>query len=285
MPAFRMNHRLSWALSAFHRAARPLVRLALGLGLKHAQLEEALRDLLLDEARRAWRERGVAHPNVSQLSVTTGLNRKAVAQRMHAPADALPHTEASLSAYCFTLWRQVADQDPTLLRLPVSAVDGPHSFEALARRATRGNLHYRTVLDEMIRLGLVIDHGTQVQLAAEAFVPSRDLQSLLAFLGDNGRDHLLAATANTLAPQPLFLERAVFAGGLDEAACHRVQALTRERWNALHQELVATLGAAVDEAGGAGDQRIRIGIYTYHEHREPPPPPDGTAPQPGRPSP
>ena len=44
---------------------RPLVRLALRMGLKHRQLEEILRELLLSEARRLWRDQGV--PDKSPL--------------------------------------------------------------------------------------------------------------------------------------------------------------------------------------------------------------------------
>lgn len=282
-----MNHRLSWALSAFYRAARPLVRLALAMGLKHAHLEDMLRDLLLDEARRLWRQRGVAQPNISQLSLTTGLNRKEVTSRVRNPVDALPHTESSVSAYSFTLWHQLALKNPQLRRLPISAAGAEHSFEAVAQRATRGNFHYRTVLDEMIRLGMAVSHGQDAELTADAFIPSHDLQSMLAFVGDHGRDHLLAAVSNTVAQKPPFLERSVYATGLDAQACERIHTLTRERWNSLHEELVRSLCDAVDEAQGAGDQRIRIGIYTYHEHREPPPdavkgplppPAPGTAP-------
>ena len=66
-----------WVLQACARVLRPVVRLALAFGLKHAHFETVLRELLIDEARRLWRAKG-AEPNISQLSVTTGLNRKVV---------------------------------------------------------------------------------------------------------------------------------------------------------------------------------------------------------------
>ena len=81
-------------LGAFERALRPLMRLALAFGVKHAQLEEVLRNVLLDEARRAWREKGT-EPNISQLSVTTGLNRKAVTSHVREQAASLPQTETA----------------------------------------------------------------------------------------------------------------------------------------------------------------------------------------------
>jgi len=87
----------AWVLGACERALRPLVRLALAFGVKHAQLEEVLRDVLLDEARRAWLEQGT-EPNISQLSVTTGLNRKAVTSKVREQTVSLPQTEMSAEA-------------------------------------------------------------------------------------------------------------------------------------------------------------------------------------------
>src|SRR6478735_1246414 len=128
-PAPSMQDRLSWAQSACARVMRPLVRLALGMGLKHPHLETMLRDLLLDEATRLWQRQGVGTPNISQLAVTTGLNRKDVTARVRRPADPLPHTELSAAAKTFTRWFQLASQNPLLQRLPLAATGQGMSFE------------------------------------------------------------------------------------------------------------------------------------------------------------
>src|SRR5207244_526478 len=68
-----------------------------------------LRQLLADEASRLWKINGVSRPNVSQLSVTTGLNRKDVSQRVRVSVDgALSSTEASAAVRVFTYWLQMA---------------------------------------------------------------------------------------------------------------------------------------------------------------------------------
>ena len=54
----------------------------------------------------------------------------------------------------------------------------------------------------------------RAELDASAFVPSNDLKEMLAFLGDNTRDHLLAGVSNTLGAKPPLLERSVFVGGI-----------------------------------------------------------------------
>ena len=105
------ERRVGWVLEACSRVMRPVVRLALAFGLKHSDLELALRELLIDEARRAWRQSGI-EPNISQLSVTTGLNRKAVTTKVREDAEALPHTEMSAVAGVAThpnaRWRDYA---------------------------------------------------------------------------------------------------------------------------------------------------------------------------------
>ena len=107
-----MENQLAWARSACARVLRPVVRLALTMGLKHSQLDELMRDLLLEEARRLWQAEGVPKPNISQLSVSTGLNRKAVTAKVREPSDALPSTEGSAAAKAFTLWLQMyAEED------------------------------------------------------------------------------------------------------------------------------------------------------------------------------
>ena len=267
---FLMQNRLSWAQAACARVLRPLVKLALAMGLKHPHLEELLRDLLIDEARKAWQAKGVDRPNISQIAVTTGLNRKEVTLRVRSTDDPLPQTELSTAAKTFTLWLRLSSESPELTVLPVAASDKGPSFESVARQASRGDVHHRAVLDELLRLGMVTEHEGQARLMVQGFVPSRDLQTLLAFLGDNTRDHLLAAVANTLEQSPRFLERAVYADGLAPPECEQVHELVRARWDTVHHELVATLSSAVDKSAGHGSQRMRVGIYAYYEDRAEP---------------
>lgn len=279
-----MENQLAWALAACARVMRPVIRLALAMGLKHPHLEELLRDLLLSEARRSWLAQGVA-PNISQLAVTTGLNRKAVTAKIRESIDPLPATELSAAAKTLTLWLQVLTDRPEHRSLPIVAENDALSFEAIARRASRGNLHHRAILDELVRLNMVSEHDGHAELKATGFVPVADLRMMLAFLGDNARDHLLAGVANTLGEAPRMLERAVYAKGLTVEDCERIHQLVRHRWSTLHNELAQEMTRAVDAAAEAGTSRIRVGIYTYYEDSppNPVPTPSGGAPiPPGR---
>ncbi|MBB3180328.1 DUF6502 family protein [Variovorax sp. Sphag1AA] len=256
---------LDWVLAACSRVMRPLVRLAVRMGVKHAQLDELLRSLLVEEAQRTWREKGT-EANLSQISLTTGLNRKVVTSIVRETMEHLPYSEMSAPAKTVTLWLRMCTDDPSRRRLPINAVARGPSFEAVARKASRGNVHHRAVLDELVRLGMVTESEDGfAELDADGFVPAQDMRSMLAFLGDNARDHLLAAVSNTLGGQPAFLERSVFAKGIALDDCERIHQFARTRWNALHHELTQQLTDAFTEAPKSASARMRIGIYAYFE--------------------
>jgi hypothetical protein len=257
-------NQLDLALSACARVLRPVVRLAMGLGLKQPHLQELLNELLLDEAQRSWQAKGVK-PNLSQLSITTGINRKAVTARVRMPRDSLAPTELSSAAKTLTVWLEMATDNKALRRLPVMSEGKTPSFESMAWIGSRGNVHHRVILEELVRLGMVIDHGTQVELRADGFVPAHDLGGMLAFFADNGRDHLNASVSNILAERPPMLERSIFAHGLSMEACQEIHQLVRARWSTLHHELAHEMRAAIDSGGESATARIRVGIYTYFE--------------------
>lgn len=261
---FIMDSQVAWVLSACARILRPLVRLALAKGVKHRDLDELLRNLMLEEARQLWQERGV-EPNISQLSITTGLNRKIVTSKVRDTTDELPQTEASAAARTVTLWLQQIADDASARQLPVMADADVPSFEALARAASRGNVHHRTILDELLRLGMASLRDGRVELKAGGFVPVEDLQAMLAFFSDNMRDHVNAGVSNVLGVKPPMLERAVFASGLSLDDCMQIHELVRQRWAGLQDELSREMRKAVDDAPAGANGRIRVGVFTYIE--------------------
>lgn len=236
----------------------------MGLGLKQPHLQELLNELLLDEARRSWQSKGV-QPNLSQLSITTGINRKAVTSRVRTPRDPLAPTELSSAARTLTVWLEMATDNQELRRLPVTSESKAPSFESMAWIGSRGNVHHRVILEELVRLGLVTDRGAQVELKADGFIPVNDLGGMLAFFADNGRDHLNASVSNILAERPPLLERSIFAHGLPMEACEEIHQLVRARWSTLHHELAHEMRTAIDAGGEGATARIRVGIYTYFE--------------------
>jgi hypothetical protein len=169
---------------------------------------------------------------VSRLSVITGIHRKEVKRLAKAPDLGAVRAESTPAAQLFTRWMTDAnwrgpDGRPRVLPRRGTAGDPP-GFEELARSVTT-DVHPRTLLDELLRLGLVdLDpERDRVRLRADAFVPAQRLEALLAFLGANVGDHLAAARANVAARlrdaavppgRAPFVEQALFADALSSAS-------------------------------------------------------------------
>ena len=257
-------NQLPLVLSACARVLRPVIKLGMAMGLKQPHLQELLSELLLDEAQKSWEAKGV-RPNLSQLSITTGINRKAVTRRVRTPRDPLAPTELSSAAKTLTVWLEMATDNDSLRTLPIQADGKIPSFESMAWIGSRGNVHHRAILAELVRLGMVVEHADSVELKADGFIPANDLPGMLAFFADNGRDHLNASVSNILGERPPMLERSIFAHGLPLEACEEIHQLVRARWTSLHHELAHEMRTAVDAGGESATGRMRVGIYTYFE--------------------
>jgi hypothetical protein len=277
-----MTERSSLAANAIDRVLRPVIRLALVFGLKYQDFDAIVRRLLISEAGRSIRKtseeaqgktrsgaKRKLRINVSQLSVATGLSRVDIKERTAAEPMVLPETEMSYTAKTFTLWMQHANDEPALRTVPIVGPDDTISFSTLARMATRGNVHHRAVLSELIRLKMAEQEGDQVSLLATAFVPTSDEQTMLAFLADNTRDHLNAAVSNVSGNAPPFLERVVFSQGIAERDCIAAMNTMRTGWARAHASLVPQLNKAVDNLKADAPFRIRLGVYAYYEPWDP----------------
>jgi hypothetical protein len=174
----------------------------------------------------------------------------------------------------FTKW--LADPSLTTRKGELMALprQGPApSFEALAQSVTR-DVHPRSLLDELCRLGLARIDGDMVHVARDSFVPRGDTDRMLGFLGSNVGDHLRAAVANVLADTPPHLEQAVFADELSTESLEAFRQLMRTQWKALLEATVPALQHLIDADRAAGRpqvQRVRVGLYTYSEAMAAPP--------------
>ncbi|WP_342616226.1 DUF6502 family protein [Rhodoferax sp. GW822-FHT02A01] len=258
-----MHDQISWTTHAFIKVLKPLVRLGLRMGMKYKQIDLAVRTVLLEEAQLMLTS-GIGRSNVSQLSIATGINRKDVTARLEAMASEPPAPPLPPSAMVLTAWMDLVSQDPSMRRLALTSSDETPSFDKLAAQGSRGNVHHRAMLDDLLRLGMATEDRGYVELKSDQFIPANDLQYMLNFLADHTGDHLQAAVHNVLADPPKLLEQAVYADGISQKECERIHQLARKRWAGLHQEMVKEMKLAVARSP-EGDQRIKVGIYTWYE--------------------
>ena len=271
---------------AMRQLMEPLAALALARGVPFAALEDQLKTAFVDAARAAHTNLP-AHRLVSRISTATGINRREVT-RLTQPRSVAPAVHRSPATRIFTKW--LADPALRNRKGEPKAIprQGPApSFEALAQSVTR-DVHPRSLLDELCRLGLARVDGDMVHVASDSFVPRSDSARMLGFLGSNVGDHLRAAVGNLLSDSPAHLEQAVFADELSQVSLEAFEQLMRKQWKALLEATVPALQGMIDidrAAGRRADQRVRVGLYTYHEAMAAPPawpavsPPDSAASQ------
>ncbi|MGL4576967.1 MAG: DUF6502 family protein [Burkholderiaceae bacterium] len=252
------------ALEACERMLRPIMRLALDRGLKYQEIDELIRDLMLDEAARDWTKRNGKEPSGSQLSVTTGINRKEVKRRTDGilGPQGRKFGEQSLALVVFTAWRMKADSDASLETLPISDPSASLSFEKLARANVK-DVHHRSLLDELIRLGLVRKSDETVTLAASTFVPPGTSIEMLEVLAQNTAAHLSAAVSNTAGTADPFLERAVNVVQITKEDCAELHRLAKHHWA---QTRAVILKRMIElPTNETIPYQMRIGMYAYFE--------------------
>ncbi len=244
----------------------PIASLAVARGLTFAALEDQLKAAFVEAARKAQPETAGLRI-VSRVSTATGLTRREVTRLLDAEQGP-PPPRPSPATQVFTRWRA----DPALknrrgqpIALPRQG-DAP-SFETLARSVTQ-DVHPRSLLDELVRLGLVCVDGETVKIARDSVTGGANSERAYAFLGSNVGDHLRAAVANVLADAPPHVEQAVFADELSAESLAAVRELAKTQWQALLAATVPALQALVDADAAAGrtrDRRVRIGLYTWND--------------------
>ena len=265
-------------LAATQALMLPLARLLVARGVPYAQAEESLKAAMVEAAREAHPD-GLPHRLVSRIATTTGINRREVTRLTRfdtAPAE----PQRSSASNTFTRWRTNADylDEQGLPRVLARQGDAP-SFESLARSVTQ-DVHPRSLLDELLRLGLA-RHDAEadtVSLILDAFVPSTDRTRMLEFLAHNVGDHLSAAVANVIGPTPRHLERAVFADGLSTRSIAAAEAFVADAWRDMAAALVPFITKLIADEAHEPDserqQRFRAGLYAYTERDDGVQPPD-----------
>ncbi len=253
-------------LDAAHAVLAPLARLMVTRGVSCAAFEHLVQKAFVEAAHGAIPELQRSRA-VSRIRAATGLSRREVARLLDEDAPAaLP--QRSLASEIFTRWRTspaYVDERGRPRVLP--RLGEAPSFESLARSVTR-DVHPRTLLDELVRLGIAgeVPERDLVVLTLDAFVPGADESRMLEFLAHNVGEHLGVAVGNVLGDGPRQLERAIFATGLSSASVQVAQRWVEERWKTMLGELTPLLEdlLARDRETFSDDERpcrFRVGLF------------------------
>jgi len=255
----------------------PVARWLMRNGVPYTAFATLLKSVFVDVARDEL-ERAGSRATHSALSVLSGVHRKDVRSLELEGASAVTAPTFPLASRVFTRWMTDAryhGADGKPRPLARSGPAEPPGFESLVRQSSN-DVHPRTVLDELLRSGLVRVEGDEVILQEKSFVPSRKLDELTALFSANASDHLNAAVHNLTVKSPKFLEQSIFANGMTQESIDHLHQCARDAWAVAFTTMVTEARKRVDiDAETDSDMRMRFGVYFYSEAAAAP------APQPG----
>ena len=243
----------------------PIAQWLLRHGVSYPAFAELLKTVFL-QAAQGELAHGEALPTQSALSMLSGLHRKDVRALAQAPMAPASPPRPPLSAQVFTRWLtdprwRGADGKPRAL----PRTGARRSFESLCQQLS-SDVHARTVLDDLLRLGLVALDGERVVVLAASFVPTARHDELSALFSANASDHIAAAVSNLTLNGPKFLEQSIYADGLTPASIDVLHHTARQAWAAAFESVVTEARARVDQdQHGDGDRRMRFGVYFFSE--------------------
>ena len=253
--------------TALVKLLRPLIRLMLRHSMPFSTFEDLAKRAYVDVAMNDFAIPG-KKPSISRAAILSGLTRKDV-QRLVSSNDEpgeLPEERYNRAARVLTGWIR----DPDFLNRNgqprTLEVDSDAGFAALVRRHS-GDVPVRAVLDELLRVGAVVQGGDgRLAPVARAYVPQRGEAEKMDILGTD-----VAGLIDTIdhniqhgATDPRFQRKVSYRS----IAVHHLPAFRKlssthsqalleklDRWLAEHDDL---------EPGDTDVPRARVGLGIYY---------------------
>lgn len=234
-------------------------------GVGYTEFTAALKPVFYMQAL-AELERIDQKPTISAISLLSGLHRKDVTAFKQTEQVGQPLHEAQISepvsvpSRVIGLWLVEGWGD----QLPFYSEHG-NSFEMLVKRVSTER-HPRSVLNELIRLGIVVEQDEHILLQKGQFIPDASLQEARKILSDNVQSHLAAGLHNVLQQdQHNYLEQAIYADELTQESIQLLQNYSLELWQEYSIKLLklASERCALDEGKAEATKAFRFGVYQH----------------------
>lgn len=242
-------------------------------GVTYPAFAAALKQVFLKAAHEELQANAMAQTD-SAVSLLSGVHRRDVRNltRLAVP-DATPQGFAGLASQVMARWMsQDLYLDEDLSPLPIPRAGPTPSFDALVRAVSQ-DVRPRSVLDELIRLGLAAEDDGQVSLLTRAFVPKSGFAEMVAQLQGNLHDHIAAACQNLDGPGQAsgrsdFLEQAVFVDEITAESADRLHEVSALAWRLAFQTVMRDAQRSFDHDAihatpEARTHRARFGVYFY----------------------
>jgi hypothetical protein len=255
---------------ALFRILRPLARLLLRNGVPYGEFSELVKRAYVESAMEDFTD-GRRKPTDSRAAVMTGLTRKEVKRQREILAGGNLARETTsnanrasrvVSGWVHDATFQSADGQPAVL-----AFEGEPSFAGLVRKYS-GDMPPRAVLDELLRVGVVVvEEGTgSLHLRKRAYVPVGDSDDMLQIFGEDVSDLIATVDHNLVSSeqgrQPLF-QRTLTYDNIPSDVIERWRKHAAGRSQALLEDLDSWLGPYDrDVAGSQGNDSAKDAVRT-----------------------
>jgi hypothetical protein len=262
--------------AALERVLRPLFRIVLRNHMSFKAFLDIAKHTYVQVAASEFHIPGKKQ-SVSRIALLSGLTRKDVQHLLEAPAanDSEAGERYNRAARVVAGWVRDADfsdteGNPKVLPLQ----EGPQnraSFAELARRFS-GDIPFRAVLDELLRVGVVekLDDGS-IRLKSRAYVPESGDADKLNILGTDVADLVDTIDHNLQhgGADPFF-QRKVMYDNVPVEALQEFRRLSAAQSQALLERLDKWLSQHDRDShpgtNGTGRVRTGIGIYYFEEN-------------------
>ncbi len=249
---------------------RPLVRALIARGVTAPAFYRLLKKVYVEVAHAEFRIDD-APPTDSRVSLLTGVHRRDVRDILNDDGEAWEDTRRKTAVFATVLGQwlsrpELQGTDGRPMALPRAGADGA-DFESLVRSVNR-DIRPRTVLDELLRQGIVEETGEgSLRLSDSAVMGPASDDNKVVFFAANVGDHLAAAAENLLSEEPPFLERAVFYTRLSPDSVDKIEAQARRLSQSMLEDLNRESHSLQDADRSRDDnhQRYRFGVYFYRD--------------------
>ncbi len=253
---------------ASERILSALIRTVVNFGVTYPELIERIKLAYVKEVEQDLVSQD-EKVTLSRISVISGVHRKDVKRLLSTELSDSDTERSSLTARLISLWvgdSRYIDRSGQPKLLPAH---GDISFESLVLSIST-DIRSRTVLDDLIRRGIVIVCDDKLKLNQEALFPSDDLETKIEFLARNISDHILTCHHNIQRTEDSLPERSVFYDRLSKDSVDLLQQLASEKITELVLEInqLAQKRAEIDDLESGNLHRFILGSYFYREQEE-----------------
>jgi hypothetical protein len=253
---------------------RPLFKLLLRHAISFGAFEEIAKRVYIEVAMKDFGIPG-KKPSISRASILSGLTRKEVQRLASEPEDVAVETNDryNRAARVLTAWVRDAEFTDSKGKPRFLGVDGDLGFAGLVKRHS-GDMPVRAMLDELIRVGAVVQHGDgRLELITRAYVPQRSAVDKIGILGTD-----VASLVDTIdhnlqhgETDPRF-QRKVMYNSIPVDALEAFRKLSTAHSQSLLEKLdrwLAQHDTDIDPASTEPRARVGLGIYYFEDRSMP----------------